>query len=88
VIAAKQEVTDRNYVVEEAGGQEEQDDKGQRDYDQPMMSFERRGHGCHDYHLCRDDGDNPTSVAIEDRQQEWGGVLFSLGLLTVVDQGH
>ena len=51
VIATKQEVTDRYDVVEKAGGQKEKDDTGQRGDDQPMMSFERRGHGCHNYHL-------------------------------------
>jgi hypothetical protein len=37
VIAAKQEVTDRDDVVEKAGGQEEQDHAGQRGDDQLMM---------------------------------------------------
>jgi hypothetical protein len=37
VIAAKQEVTDRDDVVEEAGGQKEQDNTSQRGDDQPMM---------------------------------------------------
>jgi hypothetical protein len=72
VIASKQEMTDRDDVVEEAGGQEEEDDKGQRGDDQPMMSFDRQGHSCHDYHLCQDDGGDSASVAVEDRRQEGG----------------
>ena len=51
VIATEQVVTDRYNIVEKAGRQKEQDDTRQHGDDQPVMLFERRGHGCHDRHL-------------------------------------